>query len=936
MSTPLDPALIADLLAAPSVEAQISLLQGAGLADEPGLTQLLDHATGLVRTTPGHARRLAVLCATVATDSSLTAIIPPAAYLQAQTHALNGDFGRAAQLIVAARAGYQRLGNSEAALRTNVGLMHVLGESGRYEEALAAGQEILTGINGRSPHPLTALALHNRGTCFEQLGRYDEAIAAYTQAETTYQLLDMREPLGHVRNNRGLVLLSLGQARAALDAFTAAAAIYTAEGSSFSLARTWTNLGETRLLLGDYQQSLALFDQAHQFFQQQDALAEHHILLLGRAKAYLALNLFSQAQAAYQEVEELLRSAGMAHHHAQALWGLGMAHRAQQQFDEAATALAAANDAFAAVGNQPLQVSVLLEQAALEAVQGNRGVALQQAQQALALTSDHHWPIQTFFTRLRLADLLLPDAAAAESHLLVAQPISQSLALPHLRYRVNQRLGRLRLLQGDYLAAQQLLQTAVSDIEQLRGNLAQEALRLSFLDDKTAAYEDLIQLYLLQNEVEQAFATAEQAKSRTLAELLAGLLAVQQPANDDIAVRLQALQADLNAIYNEVLGLDQGSERRPRLLGNLNHQARLLEQEISQLRLQLPLGQPQGDPLLHAVLPSQPHLPPRATMLAYHIIGDEILAFVQHNGRLTVFRQLSSVTAVRQALQRLDIQWQRFRVGSEFISRHQKQLERSAQTVLQTLHQALIAPLAHALTTPRLLIIPHGLLHQLPFHALFDGEQYLLDQHEIVYAPSATIFNLCQQRPIQTEGTALVLGVSDSSIPHVTAEAEAIAATVGNGAQLFLDEAATTAVLRHHAPHSRRLHLACHGLFRSGNPMFSALKLHDGWFTASDVASLPLRHPLVTLSACESGRSQILGGDEILGLSRAFLGAGAAALAVSLWLVEDKTTALLMADWYQRLQQHRMAAALRAAQLALKEQYPHPYYWAPFILVGKF
>ena len=118
--------------------------------------------------------------------------------------------------------------------------------------------------------------------------------------------------------------------------------------------------------------------------------------------------------------------------------------------------------------------------------------------------------------------------------------------------------------------------------------------------------------------------------------------------------------------------------------------------------------------------------------------------------------------------------------------------------------------------------------------------------------------------------------------------------------------------------------------------MFSALKLHDGWFTASDVMNLPLRHALITLSACESGRSQILGGDEILGLSRAFLGAGAAALAVSLWLVEDKTTALLMADWYQRLQQHGMAAALRAAQLALKEQYPHPYYWAPFILMGKF
>jgi CHAT domain-containing protein len=100
---------------------------------------------------------------------------------------------------------------------------------------------------------------------------------------------------------------------------------------------------------------------------------------------------------------------------------------------------------------------------------------------------------------------------------------------------------------------------------------------------------------------------------------------------------------------------------------------------------------------------------------------------------------------------------------------------------------------------------------------------------------------------------------------------------------------------------------------------------------------LNLSDALVTLSACESGRSHVAGGDEVIGLPRAFLGAGAATVVVSLWLAQDETTARLMSHWYAHLRDQgvRPATALREAQLALKAEYPHPYYWAPFITVGR-
>ncbi len=117
--------------------------------------------------------------------------------------------------------------------------------------------------------------------------------------------------------------------------------------------------------------------------------------------------------------------------------------------------------------------------------------------------------------------------------------------------------------------------------------------------------------------------------------------------------------------------------------------------------------------------------------------------------------------------------------------------------------------------------------------------------------------------------------------------------------------------------------------------MFSALKLHDGWLMATEAMQLDLTGALVTLSACESGRSRVVTGDEILGLSRAFLGAGAATVVVSMWLVQDEAAARLMEKMYERLANGLgRASALRAAQLALKALYPHPYYWGSFVLIG--
>jgi CHAT domain-containing protein len=180
-------------------------------------------------------------------------------------------------------------------------------------------------------------------------------------------------------------------------------------------------------------------------------------------------------------------------------------------------------------------------------------------------------------------------------------------------------------------------------------------------------------------------------------------------------------------------------------------------------------------------------------------------------------------------------------------------------------------------------------------------------------------------------------------------EARAIASTLGatlntaipgaatpGTATLLSGAEATVSAVQQQAGQFDTVHLACHGLFRADNPMFSSLRLHDGWLMAADIARLRLNGASLIFSACESGRNQVTRGDEVYGLVRAALSAGAASVVASLWLVHDQTTAALMESWYNNLS-HGLsrATALRQSQLAVRATQPHPYFWAPFVLIGK-
>jgi CHAT domain-containing protein len=321
-------------------------------------------------------------------------------------------------------------------------------------------------------------------------------------------------------------------------------------------------------------------------------------------------------------------------------------------------------------------------------------------------------------------------------------------------------------------------------------------------------------------------------------------------------------------------------------------------------------------------------------LLEYFCIEDRLFAAVLTGENLQII-PVSLASRVIERLRMLQFQMSKFRMGGDYVSRFKEALLRSAQAHLQAVYEEIIAPVHHLLTVRHLIIVPDGPLHSLPFHALFDGRQYLIDRFSVCYAPSASIYALCHRESDRAMGPSLLLGIDDAKMPFARQEVQAVAAVVPQP-EILLGSDATEQALRAKGRKSRLIHIASHGYFRQDSPMFSAIRLADSYLSLYDLCHMNLPVDLLTLSGCVTGLNVIADGDELLGLARGLLYAGARSLLLSLWDVDDRSTADFMTLFYSRLLDNRnKAEALQKAMLELRSRYPHPYYWAPFKLVGK-
>ncbi|MCW5882806.1 MAG: CHAT domain-containing protein, partial [Anaerolineae bacterium] len=325
----------------------------------------------------------------------------------------------------------------------------------------------------------------------------------------------------------------------------------------------------------------------------------------------------------------------------------------------------------------------------------------------------------------------------------------------------------------------------------------------------------------------------------------------------------------------------------------------------------------------------------RTILLEYYIDAQRAVVFVATESGLQVVPLDVCAAEIETLLRnwRLNVETSSWAVAQR---RPLGSLAATARRLLQALHDKLLRPLAGYLATyERVVIVPYGVTHTVPFHALHDGARYLIEGWDVSYCPSSRLLQLCAQAAARPPNSALVLAYSQhGQLPYVLEEARAVVELLGG--ESYIEAEATRATLLARQGQHGVLHLAAHGEPRLDNPTFAHVALADGPLNLSDVLNLELGGALVTLSACDTGRGVVTGGDELVGLSRGFLHAGAVTLVQSLWQVQDAAAADLMRRFYQALREGQAKSeALREAQLTLLDNHgAHPYFWAPFQLIG--
>jgi len=864
----------------------------------------------------------------------------------------SGQYLKALEHYNRAETIYERLGEEVQAARMTRAKMGGLMLLGRYDEALASAERTRQIFQAHGELGLAAQVDANVGTLYERLAQYHLALTYHKRAAEVFQQLNDEKSLALAQANMAIVYSYLNEFEQSLTLYEQARRIYQELGLHLWAVQVDYNVACLYLFRGHFDRALKQLHWVESEARRYGDVAQAALCKLDLAEAYLQLNAFEDALEAGQAAIGQFATLQTTYELAKANMCQGMACLHLGASDQAAALLEQARTLFTQEGNEIYQAlcDLYLSEVALRKGAWDRAIRLCQAagQTFEANQLDNKAAYAQFqLARIHFHADDLPAARASCEHSLHTLA---SLEAPWLKYQCFHLKGNLAERFGDEPQAYQSYQQAIKHVEEMRSTIRVDEFKATFVKDKVKVYEDLVRLCLKDDswgKKQEAFSFVEAAKSRALVDLLSSALEIKSrgdtQVDQELINRWTTLREELDWYYNKLNEYESKPPPRPAERGRkLRDNIRQREGELTKLLRALQLKDPEYLSL-HGVshvtsAEIAGHLAEDEVLVEYYVTGDEINVFVLDRSGLRLAQPLGSTQPVLDRLRKLRFQLNKHFLNADYVRKYEPALRRFTDDHLQGLYQELIEPLAEALAGKRLIVAPHSVLHYVPFHALFDGRAYLIDRYEISYCPSAHVFHLCRQRgPWKQNGRtpALIVGVPDAGLPHIAEEVEHVRSFIP-GAEALVGEDATLDEIRRRAEHCRFLHLASHAVFRQDNPLFSSIKLAHSWLNFYDVFHLELQAELVTLSACQTGVNKIFAGDELVGLMRGFQYPAAPSLILSLWAVNDRSTAEFMGTLYSHLNQGRSArSALREAQLAIRETYPHPYHWAPFVLMGR-
>lgn len=879
--------------------------------------------------------------------------------LVGQVHLLAyGEINEAMNYYAQALELYDRMGDIQGRAETAITHVWALAELGRYEEALQEGSLAIEVLQSIGETRSQATLQNNLAMIHRRVGNLPAALSMLEESRINYQALgeDGQAYLTNNAINRAFLLCDMGRFSESIQASAEAQACADKYNQEILKARISHNLGLTYKLLGRYNLALQLLENARDGWSRDSRQHELSMCDVALMECMLELGKFETVVEKCGQIQDSYHGQEQSYMIAQSYLNQARAEASLGNFDQAFDSLNAGKRAFP--DHQDAYLTLLADLIACSIYQAQeRWLESEQ----LGLDCQHAALQLGYPSEEKLALLY---AGWGALHLGEYSKVKQyakrvvSLEGQHhftaLSYRAYYLIGRALQAERNLDEADAYFRLAVRELERLQGNIMVEY-RSDFLagDIKKSVFESCVSLSLERGMSFDALDFVERAKSRALMDIITHRIDLRlhprSPADEPFIRELNDLITQRNTIYRslERRRLDPltGSEDLKNDRQQAGDQIRTIERRINEIRQNLLVAhadyaeQPGlfQEPDLKAILQ---RLPADTALIEYFIVGQQLVAFLVTSSVGQIQIQPFRLSMSLSALERVQTALRRNISTAAFgDSRYLPELTIRAKSLLHELYNGLLGNFAEKLEdVSSLVIVPHGPLHYLPFHALHDGRQYLIETHQVSYLPSSSLLGVPRSKSGWREQVLSVGYSYNEELPQAVQEAVAVGRLWSVRPLLKAD--AKLESIRERITGCRLFHCASHGEFNADRSLFSGVALSDGWLTTLEIFNLRLSASLVTLSACDSGMNVVGGGEELFGLMRAFFVAGAASLLLSHWAVNDRSASIFMQMFYRNLKSGQTkAGALRVAQRALLDhtfdtKYEHPYFWAPFFLVG--
>jgi CHAT domain-containing protein/tetratricopeptide (TPR) repeat protein len=805
---------------------------------------------------------------------------------------------------------------------------------GQQQKGLELAQRALQLARGEKDRANEARALMSLGEIHNALGDRQGALRDYNEALRVGQEAIDRAWKPTVLSSMAAIYLDFGEIDQSTALYEAAIKASQTEGEPEDAALGLNGLAmiaerraEPLKALSYYQRALALARAIKDQIREAGALGNI-------AGVYDSFNQHEQALKALREAVAIYRNDEDPNGESTALANMGSLYdrmgRHREAFDwlNRALALQRANK------NREGQAHTLFGLGDAYRNDGDPAKALEAYTESLALmiaVEDRVGETQVC-SRLALVYHMQGNHQKASEYYLRALPLTRAAGNRREEAVLLGSLGLLHEDMGDLKAAEALFEQSLELIEHIRTAARLEEFKTEIASGTAELYSRAILLKIKSGKAAEAFELSERARARTLLDQLNGTrISMRKSADRELIEQEQALRFEMASLEKK-LQEEMSRGGAPEACAPLEERLKQGRQAYAEIVVRLKVSNPeyaelQGySPILLGEI--QQLLGPETTLLSYYVTASKTLIFIVTRDSLNVVEVPVGEKELRNA-----VDWFR-----SFAS-----LRDPEPASLKQLDGWLITPIRQYLKTPMICVIPHSILHQLPFAAIHNGKGYFGEQHTIYYLPAASLLPSIarRNRPASKPMLAIAQAKAEGwpALHYVDQEAETVA-RLYNGKALLTGQALKAEFLRL-AGNYDILHIASHAELNTRSPLFSRFLLTpdqngNQGLEVREIYDLNLSHTsLVVLSACETQLGAQSRGDDIVGLNRAFLYAGTSSVIASLWTVDDQATGLLMRSFYTHLKRGMgKAQALRVAQSETRRQYPNPYYWAAFILTG--